>query len=116
MRAFDHALEAQPGRERQALERTGRRFTRVEGHKTEIARLQDQPERPNRLFEGPLVHVAEEPRVGDDVPADPEQPFELDPGAGCRLDIQHVERVDQRDELAPRRGRSHHRDEQAAAA
>jgi len=34
------------------------------------------------------------------VAADPQQPIEIDAGRRCRFDVQHVERVDKRHELA----------------
>jgi len=54
------------------------------------------------------VHVAAQPRIRDDVAADPEQPREIDPGGRRRFDVEHVERIDERDELAARCRRREH--------
>ena len=62
-----------------------------------------------------LVQIAAQPRVRHDVPADPEQPIEIDAGRRRRLDVEHVERVDQRHELAARGGRRHHLQQEAGA-
>ena len=90
-----------------------RRFGDVEGDEPEVARLQDERERAQRLLERALIHVAAHPGIADDVPADPEQSIEMDPGRGRRLDIEHVERVDERDELAVRRRGGEHPMQQA---
>ena len=56
------------------------------------------------------------PGFDDDVAADPQQPIEIDAGRRRRLDVEHVERVDQRDQLAARgRGRQHLQQEAGAA-
>jgi len=90
-----------------------RRFGDVEGDEPEVARLQDEPERAQRLLERALVQVAAHSGIADDVPADPEQSIEIDTSGGRRLDIEHVERVDERDELAARRRGGEHLVQQA---
>ena len=55
------------------------------------------------------------PGLHDDMPADPEQAVEIDAGGRRRLDIEHVERVDQRHELAAR-GRGGQQAQQQAGA
>ena len=50
----------------------------VEHDQTEVAGLQHERERPDRLLHRALVQVAAQPGIGHDVPADPEQPIEID--------------------------------------
>ncbi len=64
--AFDHPLQAKPGRKRQAPSASRWRFARVERDQPEIAGLQHQRERANRLLEGALIQIAAETGVGDD--------------------------------------------------
>ena len=85
--------------------RVGRRFRGVEHDEPEVAGLQHQRERANRLLERALIHVAAQARIRHDVSADPEQPIEIDAGGRRRFDVEHVERVDERDQLAARRRR-----------
>ena len=68
------------------------------------------------LLERALVQVAAQAGIGHDVAADPEQPVEIDAGRGGRRDVEHVERIDERDELAARGGRREHLQQQARAA
>ena len=56
------------------------------------------------------------PGFDDDVAADPEQPAEIDAGGRRRLDVEHVERIDERDELAARGRRGEHLQQQARPA
>ena len=106
--SFDHALQPEPRREGQPPQRIGRRFGDVEHDDAEIAGLEDERERANRLLERPLVHVAAKPWVRHDVAAHPQQAVEIHPGCRRRFDVEHVERIDERDELTARRGRGEH--------
>ena len=87
----------------------------VEHDEAEVAGLQHQRERADRLLERALVQIAAQSRVGDDVAADPQQPIEIDAGRRRRLDVEHVERIDQRDQLAARGRRRQHLQQQAGA-
>ena len=83
---------------------------------TEIAGLQHERERADRLLERALIHIAAHARIRHDVPADPEQAIEIDAGRRRRFDVEHVERIDERDELAARgRGRQHLQQQARAA-
>ena len=48
--------------------------------------------------------------------ADPQQPRQIDTGRRRRLDVEHVERVDQRDQLAARGGGRDRLQQEAGAA
>ena len=87
----------------------------VEHHQAEVAGLQHERERADRLLERALIQVAAQPGIRHDVAADPEQPIEIDAGRRRRLDVEHVERIDERDELAARGGRRQHLQQQARA-
>ena len=56
------------------------------------------------------------PGLIDDVAADPEQAIEIDAGRRRRLDVEHVERIDERDQLAARGRGGQHLQQQARAA
>ena len=77
-----------------------RRFGDVEGDEPEVARLQDERERAQRLLERALIHVAAQSGIRHDMATDPEQPLEIDAGCHCRLDIERVEDIDERYELS----------------
>src|SRR5262249_38691504 len=72
---------------------------------TEIAGLEYERQRPYGLHKCPLIEIAAQPGIRHDVTADPEDPIEIEAGRRRRLDIEHIERVDERHELAARRGR-----------
>ena len=114
--AFDHPLQPQPGRERQSPDGVGGRFARVKRHQAELAGLQHERERPDRLHHRTLIEIAAQPRVRHDEAADPEQPIEIDPGAGRRFHVEHVERIDERDELAAPGGRRQHAAQKSRAS
>jgi hypothetical protein len=50
------------------------------------------------------------------VAADPQQAIEFDAGRRRRLDVQHVERIDERHQLAARGRGRHHLQQQTGAA
>ena len=64
--------------------------------------LQDEREGADRLLDRPLIELAAHPLIGDEMPADPQQPRQMDARRCRRLDVEHVERVDQRDQFAAR--------------
>ena len=99
---FDHPLQPQPRRERQPPDGVGRRLGDIEDDEAEVARLQDERQRFNRLLERALIEIAAHARARDDVAANPEQPGEIEAGRGRRRHVEAIERVDQRDELAAR--------------
>ena len=88
----------------------------VERDEAEVAGLQHERERADRLLERALIQIAAQPGIRHDVAADPEQPIEIDAGRRRRLDVEHVERIDERDELAARGGRRQHLQQQARAS
>ena len=94
----------------------GRGFGGIERNEAEIAGLEDERQRPNRLLERALVRVAAQPGIGHDMAANPEQPIERDTGRRRRLDVEHVEHVDHGREFAARGCRGDHREHQARAA
>ena len=77
---FDHALQPQPGRERQPPKRRRGRFPDIEHNDAEVAGLQHERERADRLLQRALVQVAAQAGVGDDVAANPQQAIEIDAG------------------------------------
>src|SRR5262249_29410671 len=111
--AFDYPLQPQPRCERQPPDRIGRRFSDVEHHDAKVAGLQNERERPERLFEPTLVRVAAQPGVRDDMTADPQQLFEIKAGCLSRHDVEPIQGVDERDELTPRCGRREQPEHQA---
>ena len=110
--AFDHPLQPQPGRERQPADGVGGRFARVEHHQAELAGLQHELERADCLHQR-AVEIAAQPGVRHDEAADPEQPIEVDAGLGRRFHVEHVERIDERDQFAARAGRRQQLEQQA---
>ncbi len=76
--AFDHALQPQPGRERQTPDGVGRSFADVEHDQAEVPGLQHERERADRLLERALVEIAARSGMHGDVPANPEQPGQVD--------------------------------------
>jgi hypothetical protein len=113
---FHHALQAQPRGERQATDRVLRRVAHVEDHQAEVAGLEHEPERLDRLFHGTLIEIAAETRVGDHAAANPEQAREIGTSRFGRGDVQHVEGIHQRDQFAAGRGRSDDVEEKAGAS
>ena len=65
--AFDDALQPQPRRERQPPERVRRRLGGVEHDEAEVAGLQHERERLDRLLERALIQVAAQARIGHDL-------------------------------------------------
>ena len=112
---FEHALQPQPRRERKTADRIGRRVGGVEGDEAEVAGLQDKRERVHRLLERALIQIAAEPRIHHDVAANPEQPIEIQPGRLRRPDVEAIEHIDERDELAARGRRGEHPQQEARA-
>ena len=114
--AFDHPLQPEPGRKRQASQRVGRRLADIERDEPEVAGLQHERERPDGLLDRALIQVAAQTRVRHDMAADPEQAIEIDAGRRGRADVEHVERIDERDEFAARRGGREQPQQQARPA
>ena len=68
----------------------------------EVAGLQHERERVDARDRRALVRFARSSRIRTTCPADPEQAIEIDAGGRRRLDVEHVERVDERDQFAAR--------------
>ncbi len=72
-------------------------------------------ERLHRLLHGPLIQVAAQPGIGDNMAADPQQTREIDAGRRGRRGIELIERIDERHQF-PARGGGRHRLQQQAGA
>ena len=59
--AFDHPLQPQPGRERQPPDGVGRRLGDIEHDEAEVAGLQHERERADRLLDRALIELAAQP-------------------------------------------------------
>ena len=77
-----------------------RRLGGVEHHEAEVPRLQHERERFDGLIERALIQSRHRPGLDHDLAADPQQPAEIDAGRLGRRDVEHVEHIDERDDLA----------------
>ncbi len=105
-----------PGGERQPPQGVGRRLSHIERDEPEVAGREHECERPDGLLHRALVHIAAQTRMGRDMTADPEQAVEIEAGGRGRLDIEHVERVDERHQFSTPAGRGQQAQQQARAA
>ena len=80
-----------------------RRLGHVQDDEAEVAGLQDERERFDRLIDRTLIQIAAHPGIDDDVTTNPEQLIQRDPGRRRRFDVERVERIDQGDQLPARR-------------
>ena len=68
----------------------------VEHDEAEIAGLEHERERRIACSSARWFRSRHSPGLRDDVAANPQQTIEIDAGGGRRLDVEHVERIDQR--------------------
>ena len=98
------------------LTRERRRVGDIERDDAEVAGLQHERHRPDRLLERALVHVAARiPGFVTTCPRIHSSAIEIDAGCRGRCDVEHVERIDKRDELAARGGGGQHLQQDARA-
>jgi hypothetical protein len=97
------------------LEAAGRHLRGIEDDEAEISCLQDERERLEGAIERALIQLTAQAGMGHDLAAHPQQPRQIDARRIRRRHVEHVEDIDERDDLAPGCGRRKHPEEYARA-